>query len=173
MVVYGIVAFDSRGGVGELNKLPWPMLVHDMKRFRMLTEHGTVIMGRKTYESLPNGPLKKRLNIVVTRQPHQHEHLQKEYDNLLFLSENEVRQYIQNNSSDKIFIIGGPMVWDLLMEHIEIYYITFIHAFFPNVDTFIDKRKVLHLFNETLTESKIHHCKGITYHFETRVRRAL
>lgn len=63
-----IAAIASNGVIGVDNRLPW-QLPEDLKHFKMLTTGHTVIMGRKTWESLPPKfrPLPKRTNIVVTR----------------------------------------------------------------------------------------------------------
>ena len=61
-----IAAVAANRVIGAGNRLPW-RLVDDMKRFRALTTGHTVIMGRKTWESLPRA-LPERQNIVVTRQ---------------------------------------------------------------------------------------------------------
>lgn len=63
------LAVDSNFGIGKLGHLPWPLFKTDMNRFKALTEHQVVIMGRKTYDSLPANvrPLPNRDNIVVTR----------------------------------------------------------------------------------------------------------
>lgn len=64
-----IAAVDMDYGIGKDQGLPWKVPA-DMKHFRDNTMHGTVIMGRKTWESIPtrHRPLPRRLNIVVTRQ---------------------------------------------------------------------------------------------------------
>lgn len=64
-----IVACDPKGGIGYKNKLPWGKIQGDLPRFRQLTEHKAVIMGRNTWESLPIKPLPNRLNFVVTTDP--------------------------------------------------------------------------------------------------------
>ena len=61
-----IAAVAANGVIGADNRLPW-RLPEDLKRFRALTAGHAVIMGRKTWESLPH-PLPQRQNIVVTRQ---------------------------------------------------------------------------------------------------------
>lgn len=65
-----IVAVDADHGIGKAGQLPWH-LPSDLKHFAQLTTGGTVIMGRKTWESLPDKyrPLPKRLNIVLSRSP--------------------------------------------------------------------------------------------------------
>lgn len=63
-----IAAMDENRGIGKDNKLPWHLSA-DLKHFAAVTKGGTVIMGRKTWESLPEAyrPLKERLNVVVSR----------------------------------------------------------------------------------------------------------
>ena len=62
-----ILACDSNGGIGYKNNLPWNKINGDLARFKKLTENQIVVMGRRTWESLPNKPLPKRLNIVITK----------------------------------------------------------------------------------------------------------
>jgi len=65
-----IAAVAANGVIGDGNRLPW-RLPEDLRRFRLLTTGHAVIMGRKTWESLP-GPLPGRQCIVVTRDPGYH-----------------------------------------------------------------------------------------------------
>ncbi len=62
-----IAAVATNGVIGDRNRLPW-RLPEDLRHFRALTLGHAVIMGRRTWESLP-GPLAGRQNIVVTRNP--------------------------------------------------------------------------------------------------------
>ena len=62
-----IVAIAQNGAIGFENKLLY-WLPNDLKRFKALTTGHTIIMGRKTFESLPKGALPNRRNIVLTRQ---------------------------------------------------------------------------------------------------------
>ena len=62
-----IAAFDATKVIGYKGNIPWH-LKEDLKIFSKLTKGSTVIMGRKTYESIGN-PLPNRLNIVMTRNP--------------------------------------------------------------------------------------------------------
>ena len=64
-----IVAYCKNRGIGICNRLPW-YLPQDLKRFKLLTtgDENSIIMGRKTWESLPVKPLPKRKNIIVSRK---------------------------------------------------------------------------------------------------------
>lgn len=61
-----IVACDPNGGIGYQGKLPWDKIEDDLPRFKELTSGKIVVMGRKTYESLPVKPLPNRINVVIS-----------------------------------------------------------------------------------------------------------
>ncbi len=62
-----VVAIAQNGVIGKKGAIPWH-ISDDMKRFKALTMGHTVVMGRKTWDSLPRKPLPGRINVVVTRQ---------------------------------------------------------------------------------------------------------
>ena len=68
MSVTLILAAASNGVIGKDGAIPW-RISDDLKRFKALTLGKSVVMGRKTWDSLPRKPLPGRRNIVVTRQP--------------------------------------------------------------------------------------------------------
>lgn len=70
-MINAIFAVDYNGGLGLNGGLPWPHLSEDMQRFQELTTDHVVVMGRKTWESLPAQarPLPNRINVVVTNTP--------------------------------------------------------------------------------------------------------
>ena len=75
-----IVAYDKRnGGIGKDNELVWK-LSRDLKNFKSITKNGIVVMGRKTWESLPENyrPLPERTNVVLTKNV---ETFKKQYQN--------------------------------------------------------------------------------------------
>jgi dihydrofolate reductase len=63
-----ILAIADNGVIGRNGAIPW-RISDDLKRFKQLTTGKPVVMGRKTWDSLPKKPLPERTNIVVTRQP--------------------------------------------------------------------------------------------------------
>jgi dihydrofolate reductase len=63
-----ILAMADNGVIGNNGAIPW-RISDDLKRFKQLTIGKPVVMGRKTWDSLPKKPLPERINIVVTRQP--------------------------------------------------------------------------------------------------------
>ena len=61
-----VLAMAENGVIGKDGAIPW-RIADDLKRFKRLTVGKTVVMGRKTWDSLPRKPLPERINIVVTR----------------------------------------------------------------------------------------------------------
>ena len=85
-----IVAFNKKGVIGKDNTIPWHV-PEDLKYFQKTTKGHIIVMGRKTYESLPNGPLKNRINIVITNNPSQYT----ETETLFFTSMTDAQSVIR------------------------------------------------------------------------------
>ena len=113
-----IVAVSDDWGIGNKNKLLFH-IPEDMKRFKELTIHNVVIMGRKTFESLPNQqPLKDRTNIVITSSS-------KEFGRGVITTTFENLQNILDMyQSKKCFVIGGESVYLQLLDKCDIIYVT-------------------------------------------------
>ena len=123
-----IVVVDENGAIGYNNGL----LCHlpaDLKHFRELTTGNTIIMGRKTFESLPNGALPKRENIVLTKNKNV-----SFPDTLIFNTLDSALNYCSDK--DKVFIIGGAMLYEEELNLADTLYLTFIHHKFEKVDAF-------------------------------------
>lgn len=105
-----IVAIDEKGGIGKNNTLPWH-LPADLKHFKEFTTGGTVIMGRNTWESIPEKfrPLPNRLNIVLTGNLNYHVpegvKLASSLDGALAIAEGNT------------FVIGGAKVFEDAIRH--------------------------------------------------------
>ena len=103
MIINIIAAVDRRMAIGYQNKLLF-RLPNDMKRFKSLTTGHTIIMGRKTFESLPKGALPNRRNIVLSSRvnaacPGAE----------VFTSLEEALNHCSND--EEVFIIGGESVY--------------------------------------------------------------
>ena len=120
-----IVAIDEQNAIGKGGDL----LCHlsaDLKHFKALTTGHTVVMGSRTYLSLPRRPLPDRRNIVLTRQ-----------DASLFEGAEVVRSVEEILAlKDEVFIIGGGQVYEQLLPYADRLYITRIRHTFPEADTF-------------------------------------
>ena len=123
-----IVAIAENGAIGGNNDLLW-RLPNDMKRFKSLTTGHTIIMGRKTFESLPKGALPDRTNVVITRRGGA------SFENCE--TYNDLQSAIDKlKSEEEIFIIGGASIYEQAIKIADKLYITNVHNSFENADTF-------------------------------------
>ena len=130
-----IVAVDKNWAIGNQNKL-LVSIPADMKFFRETTMNKVVVMGRKTLESFPNGlPLKKRTNIVITRD--------KNYqvkDAIVVHSVEEALKELEKYSEEEIYVIGGESIYRQMLPYCKVAHVTKVnHAYeadtyFPNLD---------------------------------------
>lgn len=128
MSLSAIVVIAENGAIGKNGDL----LCHlpaDLKHFKNITMGHTVIMGRRTWESLPKGALPGRKNVVVTR-------------NTDFVAPGaEVYHSLEEaltatEQDSKRFIIGGGMLYREAFSLTDVLYLTQLHASFPDADTF-------------------------------------
>ena len=97
----------------------------DMKHFRTLTKGHVLLMGRNTFESLPNGPLPNRIHIVLTRNVDTHV----TSDGTVYFSDLEHYEelFIRiRKPAQKLFVIGGGMIYDLLWKQCNVLHITHV-----------------------------------------------
>ena len=123
-----IVAVAENGAIGAHNRLLCRM-PDDMKRFKRLTTGHTVIMGRKTFESLPKGALPDRTNVVISANAQAIFEGCEKYDQLI----TAINQHQQDR---EIFIIGGASIYQQAIDMADKLYITFIHHSFEYADAF-------------------------------------
>ena len=99
-------AEDKNHIIGEKGHLPWS-LPNDLHHFKDVTVNHPIVMGRKTFESFPNGPLPKRLNIVISKNP--------DYqvpDSVILINDKaDLKKYIQPD--DEVMVIGGSGIFKL------------------------------------------------------------
>ena len=142
MIVSIVVAISENHAIGKDNKLLW-YLPKDLKHFKDITTGGTVIMGRKTYDSVGR-PLPKRRNIIVTRQP-------------IVIEGCEVVNSIEAaldlcRDEAEVFIVGGAEIYKQAMHLTDRIYLTIVHAniegdtYFPEIkeDTWKETHRADH-----------------------------
>jgi dihydrofolate reductase len=153
-----VVAVAKNGVIGRHNRLPWH-IPEDLKRFKALTMGKPIVMGRKTWDSLPKKPLPGRTNIVVTRNPE-------------FRAEGAV---VANSFADatakagegEIAVIGGEAIFAEALPVAAIIHITQVAAS-PEGDAFmplIDRAQ----WRETACDGP-HSADGLQYSFVTLER---
>jgi len=127
-----IVAADRNWGIGKNNQLLYH-IYPDMQFFMKKTKGGSVIMGRKTLESLPGGmPLKNRVNIILTRNPDSIVRPPdiKEGGLLICKDLDELARIITQREmdTDHIWVIGGAEIYSLLLPYCREAYVTRVLA---------------------------------------------
>lgn len=131
MLLSIVVAVAKDGAIGKGNDLLWH-LPGDLKRFKALTTGHTILMGRKTFESLPNGPLPQRRNVVISRS------LQSSDGVEVFASIDEALETLSEND-DEVFVIGGGEIYRQTLERAQRIYLTEVDATFPDAEVFFPK----------------------------------
>ena len=134
-----ISAIGKNHEIGKNGKLLFH-IKNDMRFFREKTTGHKVVMGRKTWESLP-GKLENRKNLVVSRNP------VKNADETI----SDLEKFIKENkdAEEEIFIIGGEKIYSEFLKHAKILYLTEIDASDPDADTFFP------LFDKTEYEKEV------------------
>jgi dihydrofolate reductase len=131
-MISSIVAVSDDWGIGRNNELLWH-ISEDLKRFKRLTTGKTILMGKKTWESLPRRPLPNRKNVVLTDVPGEK-------------IEGSVTAYSIEDAlgkcdrEEEIFVIGGGSIYRQFMTIADRLYITHVHrnapadVYFPEID---------------------------------------
>ena len=143
-----IVAVAENNVIGKDNSLLWH-ISDDLKYFKQITENHVVIMGRKTYFSLPFRPLKNRRNIVVTK-------------NLSEIDGAEVVNSLEDafelcKNEEEIFVIGGGSIYRQAIDFADKIYLTKVYStfdgdtFFPDLD---EKKWTISQQSDIFTDEK-------------------
>ena len=157
-----IVAIASNYAIGKDNDLLWH-ISKDLKRFKELTDGHTIVMGKKTYFSLPKRPLPNRTNMVITDVPGE------QIDDCLmaYSIEDAIKKMDQDGEN---FIIGGGSIYRQFMPYADKLYITRVHkdfdadTFFPEIS--LDEWKLIEK-DEVNDDPQ----NDFTYSFETYERK--
>ena len=128
-----VVAVSRNGVIGKAGGLPWHISA-DLKRFKAITMGKPVIMGRKTWESLPKKPLPGRPNIVITRQ--------KNYRAEGAIVVSDIPSALAAGGQvEEVCVIGGGEIFDMFLAQTDRIYLTEVDlevdgdTFFPPLDS--------------------------------------
>ena len=161
MIVTIVVAMGENNAIGKNNELLW-YLPKDLRHFKTITKGHTVIMGRKTFESV-GMPLPNRRNIIITRNTD------------LAIEGTEVVHTLEDalelcKQGEEVFVIGGAEIYKIAMPHTDKIYLTVVHenfeadAFFPEIDR--------NLWQETASEKHLPDDKNnLSFTFSTLERK--
>lgn len=149
-----IVAASQNYAIGKDNDLLWH-ISDDLKRFKALTSGHTVVMGRRTFDSLPKKPLPKRRNIVLTHD------MDFVFDGVDVM--HTIAEVLDAASGEEeLFVIGGAAIYKQFLPFTQRLYVTWVYADFEADVYFpiIDKS----LFREvSLTEKKQDEASNLWY----------
>ena len=158
-MIAAIVAVDMNWGIGYNGEL-LERIPQDLKRFKELTNNKWVIMGRKTWDSLPKKPLFDRTNAVITHNSV----LGDKNKDAIFLSLEEMKLILQQQRDADFFVIGGEQIYQEFLPYCDRIYVTKIYCehdkvdtYFPNIDT-LDEWVLIHM-------SEMFEHNGIKYQF--------
>ena len=126
MEIHLIWAQDKNGGIGYKGKLPWH-ITQDLQNFKKITLNSTILMGRKTWDSLPIQPLPKRRNIVLSSKKIS---LVESYNSI-----SECLIKLNNDNLEKIYVIGGSKIYNSFIDKADQLHITLIDEETKNIDT--------------------------------------
>lgn len=131
-----VVAIAEDGAIGRGNGLPWPRLQSDMARFKALTMGHAVVMGRKTWQSLPEKfrPLPGRKNVVITRNPC----VGVGEEGAVFVCSIHEALGAAYRDDPEPCLVGGAEVYRQLMPIVTTVHLTRVCARFPGADAFLE-----------------------------------
>jgi dihydrofolate reductase len=151
-----VLAVAQNGVIGKKGAIPWH-ISDDMKRFKALTLGHTVVMGRKTWDSLPKKPLPGRINVVVTRQQD-------------WQAEGAVVAHSLGQAtagtSGTVIVIGGAEIYERALPLATRIELTEVHKDFAGDAAFTFDRKGWH---ETAREDRVTP-EGLRYSYVTLTR---
>ena len=147
--------------IGYQNRLLYA-IPSDMTRFRMLTTGHSIIMGRKTYESLPNGALPNRRNIVISKTREQITGCE------VFASLEEALEARKEAAEDECFIIGGASIYEQALPFTDQLYLTIVEKEPDHADTFFPE---INPAEWEVTEKEMRNENGLPFTFLTLYRK--
>lgn len=154
--------------IGYQNRLLYA-IPSDMTRFRMLTTGHTIIMGRKTFESLPNGALPNRRNIVISKTREQITGCEV-YSSLkeALTARKETVGRKETTEEDECFIIGGASIYEQALPFADKLYLTIVEKEPEHADTFFPE---INPAEWEVTEKKMRNENGLPFTFLTLYRK--
>lgn len=158
-----IIAAMSRDlAIGRNGDLIWH-LREDLRHFKALTLGHTVIMGRKTWQSLPKGALPGRQNIVISRNP--------DFSAPGALVCSSLQEALDKADTPEPFIIGGGEIYRLALPLARQLHITLIEAEYPDADTLFPRISEDEFSLTDSSEMYTDPSSSLTYRFLTYTRR--
>ena len=135
MAIKLIIATGANYEIGQNGKLPWGYIKEDMEYFKEKTKGSIVVMGRKTYESLPfDDGLPNRMNYVLTSNPEKFNDKQ----SCGVRSTYDLNKYCLFTTPVDVWVIGGTTVYRDMLKYVDEIHWTLVEGVFPDADTHFD-----------------------------------
>lgn len=151
-----IVAVSDNLAIGRAGDMPWHISA-DLKYFKRVTENHTVVMGRRTWESIGSRPLKNRRNIVVSSTLAPGEG---------FEVASSLSQAIKMTAQDgEVFIMGGGQLYRKAIRLADRLYVTHVHTRVEDADTFFPRFTRRNWVRTDNNAPEIDPASGLTYEF--------
>ena len=159
MIISMIACIAKNYAIGYNNQLLYH-IPHDMKRFKALTTGHCIIMGKKTYESLPHGALPNRRNIVISHHQQAIEGCE------TYVS---IEQALDSCSTEQeVFIIGGESIYAQTINMAHLLYLTIVEDIPSKADSFFP---VLDIQQWDITKKETYQEASLKYTFATYRRK--
>lgn len=146
-MIRAILAHDAMWGIGKHGDLPWPKNSDDLQWFKETTQDSVVVMGRKTWESLPVKPLPNRTNVVVSNTIKQNNEIE------VIKSDIYKSRLVTINYTDNVWIIGGAKLLEDSLNIIDELWLNNVGGNYE-CDTFLPKQEITRQFEPRTTEPK-------------------
>ena len=163
-MISAIVAVDENFGIGFNGDL-LEHIPEDLKHFKELTSGHNVVMGRKTWDSLPKKPLPNRRNLVITKDPSIYELT----NEVWFYTLRQIEVLMLKNKNVNYFVIGGGQIYEKLLPICDKVYLTKIMVSHENVDTYFPNIELMDNW-KCIEQSEIKQYNDISYQFKTYSR---
>ncbi len=170
--IIACISKDNRA-IGYENRLVYH-LPSDMVRFRELTTGHTIVMGRKTFESLPNGVLPHRRNIVVSKSLKEIDggEVYPTLEEALWAAQDETLSAPKEDtgiaSPEEIFIIGGESIYHQALPAARKLYLTIVDQEPEQADTFFPE---INPDDWEVAEKEMRNENGLSFSFLTYIRK--
>lgn len=129
-----VAAIGKNNELGLDNHLIWK-IKEDLSFYRRITLHQNIIMGRKTFESMPLSALEKREIFVLSRKPLDMYYNVHSYSNI-----EQLLNYISLTENENFIVVGGAQIYEAFLPHVDTMYLTQIEdyasadTYFPDID---------------------------------------
>ena len=145
MSFFAIAAMSENRVIGNQGKIPWH-IPEDFRWFKYKTMGGTLVMGRKTFESIGK-PLPGRKTVVLTHRPLDVAGVEV-CSNLAALD----TDYLPKNQAESFWLVGGGMLYGQMLDHCQYLYLTIVQKTVTGDVTFPDHFQITHALDQIIHE---------------------